>query len=55
MMCEHTWLDGKQWMCWLMQKPCPYVKPTYTEECIDMKVQINTGKWGKVEAWQMQP
>lgn len=46
-MCDYTWLDGTQWICSLMQKLCPYVKPQYTKECIDMKVQIQTGKWQK--------
>ena len=39
-MCEHTWLDGEVWNCWLMKKPCPFVKPEYNDLCIEMKVQI---------------
>ncbi|WP_278933618.1 hypothetical protein [Megamonas funiformis] len=34
-MCEHTWLDGEVWNCWLMKKPCPFIKPEYNDLCID--------------------
>lgn len=43
-MCEYTWLDGTIWICSLMEKPCPFVKPQYNDLCIEMKVQLCTGK-----------
>lgn len=48
-MCENTWLDGTVWMCSLMEKPCPYVKPIYTKECVEMKVKIKMRTWEKNE------
>ncbi|MDM8143179.1 hypothetical protein [Megamonas hypermegale] len=54
-MCEHTWLDGTQWQCWLMKRPCPYVVPRYTKECIEMNVQIKTGKWHITDTLQKEP
>lgn len=43
-MCEYTWLDGTIWICSLIEKPYPFVKPQYNDLCIEMKVQLYTGK-----------
>lgn len=36
-MCPHTEYDADVgYICSIMEKPCPYVKPHYTEECVEM-------------------
>lgn len=40
--CTNTHYDGqdKQYICEIMKKPCPYVKPYYTEDCVEMAKQV---------------
>lgn len=47
MMCEHTWLDGDQYMCELLNIKCPYIKPNITIECIETYGRIATHEKNK--------
>lgn len=38
--CTNTYYDDGQYNCDIMKKPCPYVKPYYTDECVEMAKQV---------------
>ena len=40
--CTNTYYDAdiKGYICTIMEKPCPYKKPYYTQECVNMVKEI---------------
>lgn len=50
-MCPHTEYDADVgYICSIMEKPCPYVKPHYTEECVEMVRSMEIEKAKKINS-----